>query len=155
MYSMKLMSIVPPLVLFWACASKSKTYTATPTTHKATPITNPLDTVLAYKSANNGSADIKLTMLANHTFDFHLQTLPPTDAKAIKAKLIGTWKEEHEYKRLLFTNNKELLKELFDSATSTQNKQFFIVNDSIIDINDKVPTLFIGGILCEKKSNKP
>jgi len=148
---------VSPLVLFWACTPKSKTYPTTTTSKHKPPLTNinPLDTVLAYKSANNGSADIKLTMLANHTFDFHLQTLPPTDAKSIKAKLVGTWKEEQDYKRLLFSNNKELLKELFDSATSAQNKQFFIVNDSIIDINDKVPSLFIGGILCEKKPNKP
>lgn len=152
-----MISIVSPLVLFWACTPKNKTYPTTTTSKHKPPLTNinPLDTVLSYKSANNGSADIKLTMLANHTFDFHLQTLPPTDAKSIKANLIGTWKEEQDHKRLLFSNNKELLKELFDSATSAQSKQFFIVNDSIIDINDKVPSLFIGGVLCEKKSTKP
>ncbi len=152
-----MISILSPIVFIWACSPKNKTQPTTATPKHKPPLTNinPLDTVLAYKSANNGSADIKLTMLANHTFDFHLQTLPPTDSKSIKAKLVGTWKEEQDYKRLLFSNNKELLRELFDSATNVQNKQFFIVNDSIIDINDKAPSLFIGGILCEKKSNKP
>ncbi|HTF82210.1 MAG TPA: hypothetical protein VL947_10805 [Cytophagales bacterium] len=145
-----------PIVLLWACAQKAvatkPVSQGTQPQLSSSPVAT--DTILAYNSAANGTANLTLTMLSNHTFNFHIQTIPPTDPKAIDENLGGIWKDVNEHKRLVFRDNKPIVKELFDSL-GAQNKQFIIINDTVVDINDKLSGIFIGGILCEKRKQRP
>lgn len=151
---MKSIATVILIVLICACAQKRLVSqpAAQPSSVKAPKLT---DTVLLYHSAANDNANLQLSMLANHTFKFHIQTIPLDDPKAIDESLLGTWKENNNTKRLFFkAQHKPLVQNLFDSL-GAQNKQFVIVNDSVVDINDQLSSIFIGGILCEKRKLRP
>lgn len=151
---MKSFTTFIPMMLICACAPKQLISQAAgqPSSTKAT---GAADTVLVYRSAANGTANLQLSMLANHSFKFHVQTIPLDDPKAIDENLYGTWKDNNTSKRLFFkAQNKVLVRTLFDSL-GAQNKQFVIVNDSVVDINDQLSGIFMGGILCEKKKLRP
>jgi len=108
------------------------------------------DTVV-FQSGSNGLADIRLTIIPDGNFVFHMRTIPQpmTEDEESIINSTGTWTKKDNWAALKFIKDKPILKAVFDSNYVDDN-EFKVIDESTVDINIGLKQLYIWGVGCEK-----
>lgn len=109
------------------------------------------DTII-FQSGSNGLADIKLVIIPDGNFAFHMRTIPQpmTEEEEVIINSTGTWLKKDNWIILDFIKNKSFfLKAVFDSNYADEN-EFKVINESTVAINITLKQLYIWGVACDK-----
>jgi hypothetical protein len=113
------------------------------------------DTIIGYRSESNGLAEIKLFLLKDNSFTFYLRIIPQpmSDDEDSCIHSTGIWNKNKNFVRLNFIKKGPSTYALFDTNYSKKN-EFNIINDSTVEINYKLSSINIWGVVCDKMEYK-
>ena len=106
---------------------------------------------IIFQSSPNGIADIRLTIMPNGNFNFHMRTIPQpmTEEEEAIINSAGNWAKKDNRVSLNFLENQPILTAVFDTTFTEQN-EFVVIDENTVDINIGRRCLSIWGVDCEK-----
>ncbi len=136
------------VLFFTACATITKLKDNSIKSDKAKDIKG---SVFVFQSVGNGVAEILLTIKPDNTFLFYMRIIPQpmTNDKESVINTTGKWSKQGNWTRLTFRKKKVIISALFDQKYA-DNKQYNIIDERTVDINDKLDELTIWGVRCIK-----
>ena len=148
------------ILIFFSCQKKKSEKPQNAESHIETEFIKPekivLNDTVIYLSGDNDLALIKLTLIPNGTFDYHMSIYPePMQEAEPKSDIInsnGTWSGNGKILSLNFAERKKdtlNLNDLFDSNYK-QGNEFMVIDPNTVEIDYSLDKLNIWGISCYK-----
>ncbi|WP_417603085.1 hypothetical protein [Owenweeksia hongkongensis] len=155
---MKIWTIILPLFIlsFLSCRNEQSDngITQQTNTEKYSPekeVDTKIKDSVIFQSGSNGLADIRLMIIPNGNFVFHMRTIPQpmTEDEEAIINSSGTWTKKDNWVALKFIKDKPILKAVFDSNYADSNV-FKVIDESTVNINIGLKQLYIWGVGCDK-----
>ena len=88
---------------------------------------------IIFQSSSNGMADMRLTIIPDGSFIFHMRTVPQpmTDEEEAIINVVGTWTKKDNWVRLSFIKDKPIIEAVFDSKFAGGN-EFIIIDENTL-----------------------